>query len=102
MAKYAIGFSKNYIVATANNLDEARKTAVKVWRNRTVQEDIFSDGIMRIYKGKEHYADVLVGGSFMAVDLKGNSILGDRENPAYHRDYTGTPILFNPKTGKLR
>ena len=98
MATYKIGFHKNNLPGRADNLDDARKVAVKVYESVSVFNKKVAGTVIRIYKGQKEYAQVLFGGS-ASVDSKGNVTM---TGYAYHKDYSPrAPQPFNPKTGKL-
>ena len=98
MTTYKIGFHKNNLPGRADSLDEARKTAVKIYNALSPLEKNVAGTTIRIYKGQKEYARVSLGGG-SAVDSQGNSVT---TKYAYHVNYSRrVPWPFNPKTGEL-
>ena len=86
MAKYRLGWHKDSYLGYANNLDDARKLAVKIWKENP-DAHVMVYGI-EIYVGKVRY---------------GMIYLGNPQHPLFHKDNSYyESIEFNPKTGKSR
>lgn len=85
MAKYRLGWHKDSYLGYANNLDDARKLAVKIWKENP-DAHVMVNGI-EIYVGKDRY---------------GMIYLSNPLHPKFHKDYSYHELNeFNPKTGKL-
>ena len=85
MAKYRLGWHKDSYLGYANNLDDARKLAVKIWKENP-DAHVMVQGI-EIYVGKVRY---------------GMIYLSNPQHPKFHKDYAYYELIeFNPKTGKL-
>lgn len=85
MAKYRLGWHKDSYLGYANNLDNARKLAVKLWKENP-DAHVMVQG-MEIYVGKDRY---------------GMIYLSNPRHPKFHKDYSYyEAIEFNPNTGKL-
>lgn len=85
MVKYRLGWHKDSYLGYANNLDDARKLAVKIWKENP-DAHVMVQGI-EIYVGKDRY---------------GMIYLSNPHHPKFHKDYSYYELIeFNPKTGKL-
>lgn len=85
MTKYRLGWHKDSYLGYANNLDDARKLAVKIWKENP-DAHVMVQGI-EIYVGKDRY---------------GMIYLSNPHHPKFHKDYSYYELIeFDPKTGKL-
>lgn len=85
MVKYRLGWHKDSYLGYASNLDEARKLAVKIWKNDPSAQYCV-DGVT-IFVGKKRYGFIFCT---------------DPDHPKFHKDYTYYGLTeFDPRTGKL-
>ena len=91
MAKYRLGWHKDSYLDYADNLDEARRKAVKIFTDLpTATKKIVPS--MKIYVGKERYGEIIFGNWYFA----------HRKYPEFHKDFAyHSPAPFYPTSGKM-